>query len=165
MAQMHQNISIKQLACRHVPCAAELHIMHVLCSLPIQAQGSLGESSRGACKLCGGIGHRDKQCTNFLTGHSAAAGVNTLEAAAALGVQVAPSMGLLPDPGDLGDLSDLSSDSDSGSDSGSSDNGRDRKKDSKKRKRSKASGGNSRVSMLMRQPDNCTNVYCVKTPP
>mmetsp|Transcript_971 Transcript_971/g.1527 ORF Transcript_971/g.1527 Transcript_971/m.1527 type:complete len:221 (-) Transcript_971:559-1221(-) len=103
-----------------------------------KAQGSLGEGSRGACKLCGGIGHRDKQCTNFLTGHTAAIGLETVAAATALGVVTgAPIMGLLPDPGDISDLSDLSSDSDDGSSSSGSDSEQERKRSSKKRKRSK----------------------------
>lgn len=103
-------------------------------------QGSLGAGTRGACKLCGGMGHLTKQCTNFLTGHTAAASADVVpgapgSAAAAGPSGAAPALGLLPDPDDISGLSSLSS-SESGSSSGS-DSGRDRKKSSKKRKRSK----------------------------
>eukprot|EP00798_Chlamydomonas_sp_ICE-L_P003138 gene3138-13151_t len=106
-----------------------------------RAQGGFSNATRGACKLCGGLGHRTKQCTNFLSGHNGASGSVDIVGGAA-------GLGLLPEP-DAGDDSDLSlsgldsssssSGSDSDSDSGSSDGGRHKRKrsSSKKEKSSK----------------------------
>ena len=116
-----------------------------------KAQG-IGNETRGACKLCGGLGHLTKKCTNVLTGHNMAAGADVVarggaaSAAATAGVTLGPGgvrvMGLLPDEADLSDLSDLSSsssdsssDSDESSSSSSSSSNEDRKR--KRRHKSK----------------------------
>jgi len=99
-----------------------------------KAQGSLGTGTRGACKLCGGLGHMTKQCTNFLTGHNAAAGVEAVGHPS-----VGPGMGLLPDPGSLSDLSDLSDSSDGSSSSGSGSDSSDSEEERRRRRKAKKS--------------------------
>ncbi|GFH22941.1 uncharacterized protein HaLaN_20480 [Haematococcus lacustris] len=68
-----------------------------------KAQGSLGVGARGACKLCGGLGHLTKQCTNYLTGHNASDGaaVVGLAGPAAAAGALPQGRGLLPDPSEL----------------------------------------------------------------
>ena len=113
-----------------------------------KAQG-IGNETRGACKLCGGLGHLTKKCTNFLTGHNMASGADVIgrgpTGGAAAGVGGGGTgggiLGLLPDEADLSDLSDLtsssSSDSDSDSSSSSSSSGSS-EEDRKRRKRHKS---------------------------
>lgn len=45
-----------------------------------RAQGGGGGGTRGACKICGGLGHLTKQCKNGVSGH--VAGTADLDAAA-----------------------------------------------------------------------------------
>ena len=95
-------------------------------------QGSMGGSveTRGACKLCGGLGHLTKQCHNFLSGHAGPG--------ADLDAPVLVPLGLLPpEPGELSGL-DSSDLSDSGTDSAEE---RKRKRKEKKSKKSKKVGG------------------------
>uniref|UniRef100_A0A7S3VN04 CCHC-type domain-containing protein n=2 Tax=Dunaliella tertiolecta TaxID=3047 RepID=A0A7S3VN04_DUNTE len=113
-----------------------------------KTQGSFGtgEKVRGACKRCGGLGHMTRQCTNFVTGHTAAAGPSTV----APGDPVS-DRGLLPAPGELSELDDLSSSS-SSSDSEAEASRREKKshkrsrgddkkrKDKKKEKKRKREG-------------------------
>ncbi|MEW5308873.1 MAG: hypothetical protein WDW38_000797 [Sanguina aurantia] len=103
-----------------------------------RAQGGGGGGTRGACKICGGLGHLTKQCKNGVSGH--VAGTADLDAAAAHAVGIA----LLPDPGTISDLTDSSDDSDSSgssSDGDSDDSGRKRR-----RKSSSGSGGSKHKS-------------------
>lgn len=115
-----------------------------------RAQGTVGSENRGACKLCGGLGHLTKQCRNFLSKKVAAtSGDPTVVAVAA-----ATSLPLLP-PEDEGrsrklvessSSSGLSSDlslTDSSSDSDSSDSRRKRKKH-KKHSKDKSKGEKKR---------------------
>jgi hypothetical protein len=108
-----------------------------------KAQG-IGNTTRGACKLCGCLGHLTRKCTNVLSGHTAATGVDEVPGAMP-GAGGAKVLGLLPELGDISDLdsSDLStSDSDDSSSSSSSDE--DRKK--RKRKHKESSKKHKKVS-------------------
>eukprot|EP00877_Chromochloris_zofingiensis_P014118 jgi/Chrzof1/8960/Cz03g31020.t1 len=71
-------------------------------------------ANRGACKLCGGLGHLTKQCRNFLA-HK----LGDQADGAAAAVAAATAMPLLTADDDDDDLTDSSSD-DSGSDNSSS---------------------------------------------
>ncbi|GBF99135.1 hypothetical protein Rsub_12027 [Raphidocelis subcapitata] len=94
-----------------------------------------GTANRGACKVCGGLGHLTKQCRNLAAAAAAAEGkADTLASRAA--------MPLLTDADDADALQLLTSGSDSGS--GSDGDGRREKKrrrrdDSRERRRSKKS--------------------------
>jgi hypothetical protein len=46
-----------------------------------KAQGATGNANRGACRICGGLGHLTKKCTNGVSGHSG--DITDLDAAAA----------------------------------------------------------------------------------
>ncbi|GAX80609.1 hypothetical protein CEUSTIGMA_g8044.t1 [Chlamydomonas eustigma] len=105
-----------------------------------KAQG-IGNETRGACKLCGGLGHLTKKCTNVLTGHNMSSGADVLPDVAS-GPTGASVLGLLPEVGDLADFdsSDLSSSDSSdseGTSSDSEDKKRKRKHKSKKEKKEK----------------------------
>jgi len=106
-----------------------------------KAQG-VGSITRGACKLCGCLGHLTRKCTNVVSGHNAKTGIDEIPGATKIAAGTAV-LGLLPDAGDLAELSDLSSSSSSGlsdsdSDSDSS-SGRDRKRRRKEKKLTKSS--------------------------
>lgn len=100
-----------------------------------KAQG-IGNELRGACKLCGCLGHLTKKCTNVLTGHKATSGMDVVRgpgsaAAEAPGAGPMVVLGMLPELGSISDLdsSDVSSSgSDSDGDSDSSGDSRDRKR-------------------------------------
>lgn len=85
-----------------------------------RAQGAVGGQNRGACKICGQLGHLTKQCRNHLSAHFQMPGATDSSGAAVSGRS---SMPILPTLG--GDDEDLSSDisnlesSGSGSDSSS----------------------------------------------
>ncbi len=82
----------------------------------------LDTGARGACKICGGLGHLTKQCKNMLGRAS--------EAAAGDGASAAHQL-LAADVDDLSDLSSLStSSSDSDSSTSSDSGGRKRKRKS-----------------------------------
>ncbi len=76
-------------------------------------QGAVGAGSRGACKVCGQLGHLTKQCRNAIpsgddAGAAAAAAGGALEGAG-------PALGALPEAnsdGDDADSLDLSDSSD-----------------------------------------------------
>jgi len=87
-----------------------------------------GTANRGACKVCGGLGHLTKQCRNLAATAAAAEGRD--ESLAARG-----GLALLTEADDADGLELLASDSDSDSDTGS-DGGR---RGSTKRKRSSKS--------------------------
>jgi hypothetical protein len=100
----------------------------------------IGSDVRGACKLCGGLGHLTKQCRNHLTGHSVASGTDVIQRSGQpSGGELPQVLGLLPDLGDLS--SDLSSSSSSGSED--SEERRERRKrkrrEEKKEKKEKKS--------------------------
>ncbi len=48
-----------------------------------RSQGATGNATRGACKICGGLGHLTKKCKNGVSGHTA--DIGDLDAAAAGG--------------------------------------------------------------------------------
>lgn len=83
-----------------------------------KSQGAVGGSNRGACKVCGQLGHLTKQCRNQFSKYyepeaeGAAAG-----GAGPSGAPALPAAGAAAgnggDVSDLSDLSDSSSDSDS----------------------------------------------------
>ena len=82
-------------------------------------QGAIGGQNRGACRICGQLGHLTKQCRNHLSAHfQAPATAEAAAAAAASGKPLLPSIPAGPQAEDLSDLSSLSSDG-SGSGSGS----------------------------------------------
>eukprot|EP00201_Polytomella_parva_P011836 CAMPEP_0175056656 /NCGR_PEP_ID=MMETSP0052_2-20121109/10803_1 /TAXON_ID=51329 ORGANISM="Polytomella parva, Strain SAG 63-3" /NCGR_SAMPLE_ID=MMETSP0052_2 /ASSEMBLY_ACC=CAM_ASM_000194 /LENGTH=348 /DNA_ID=CAMNT_0016321729 /DNA_START=150 /DNA_END=1197 /DNA_ORIENTATION=- len=81
-----------------------------------RSQGGLGGgATRGACRICGGLGHLTKQCMNGVSGHSG--GIDDLDAAAA--AEAAKARNFIGDS-DLLDLSE-SNGSSSSSSSGSDD--------------------------------------------
>ena len=84
-------------------------------------QGAIGGQNRGACRICGQLGHLTKQCRNHLSAHfQAPRTAEAAAAAAASGKPLLPSIPAGPQAEDLSDLSSLSSDgSGSGSDSDS----------------------------------------------
>lgn len=86
-------------------------------------QGAIGGQNRGACRICGQLGHLTKQCRNHLSAHfQAPTTAEAAAAAAASGKPLLPSIPAGPQAEDLSDLSSLSSDgsgSESNSDSGS----------------------------------------------
>jgi len=86
---------------------------------------------RGACKLCGGLGHRTNQCKNFLD----ASGQGGEGAAA----DAPANMALIPDDDDDLLSSDLDSDS-SGSDSSSSSDNEERRRKRRKHHSSSSKG-------------------------
>lgn len=103
-------------------------------------QSVIGGATRGACKICGGLGHLTKQCRNHLSSNpnaaAGAAGPSSGLAVGAASVAALPSArGLIEDSEDSLSLSSSSSDSDSSSDSG--DRSRKRKRE-KKHKRDKS---------------------------
>lgn len=87
-----------------------------------RSQGAVGGQNRGACKICGQLGHLTKQCRNHLSAHFQMPGRADGTAAAANGKPLMPT---LPTVGgededlssDLSDLDSSSSDSDSSSES------------------------------------------------
>lgn len=48
-----------------------------------RSQGATGNATRGACKICGGLGHLTKKCKNGVSGHTG--DIGDLDAAAAGG--------------------------------------------------------------------------------
>lgn len=121
-----------------------------------KAQG-IGNEQRGACKLCGCLGHLTKKCTNVLTGHTATRGIDVVlkEGAAGAATDAAAGatriLGLLPDLENLSDLSSSSSDSDSSSDSGSSDSGGERKRKRSHKDKKHSKGSKSKKSKKVRR--------------
>lgn len=94
-----------------------------------RSQGAVGGQNRGACKICGQLGHLTKQCRNHLSAHFEMPGATDTSGAAVSG---RPAMPTLPTVGgdeeDLSsDLSDLESSSDSDSSSESEEERRKRK--------------------------------------
>lgn len=92
-----------------------------------RSQGAVGGQNRGACKICGQLGHLTKQCRNHLSAHFQMPGATDTSGSA---VSSRPAMPMLPTVG--ADAEDLSSDlsdleSSSGSDS-SSDSEQERRK-------------------------------------
>ena len=114
-----------------------------------KAQG-IGNETRGACRLCGGLGHLTKKCTNFLTGHNMASGTDEVTMGA--GVSAGPGgtrvMGLLPEVGDLSDFDSSDLSSDSSGDSSDSEKKRKRKKE-KSKKEKKVWGRSSCCRVLL----------------
>ena len=96
-----------------------------------RSQGAVGGQNRGACKICGQLGHLTKQCRNHLSANFKMPGF--ADGTAAASADDTPRMPTLPvvqgDKADLSsDLSDLdSSSSDSDSSSESEDERRRRK--------------------------------------
>ena len=80
-------------------------------------QGAIGGQNRGACRICGQLGHLTKQCRNHLSAHFQAP--TTAEAAAAAAASGKPLLPSIPAGPQAEDLSDLSSLSSNGSGSGS----------------------------------------------
>jgi hypothetical protein len=89
-----------------------------------KASGSMDTAARGACKLCGGLGHLTKQCKNVVgrPGGAAAGGDGAHQLLAA----------------DVDELSDLSSLSSSSSDSSDSDSSGERRRKRKSRGRERS---------------------------
>lgn len=77
-----------------------------------RSQGALGVGNRGACRICGQLGHLTKQCKNHLSSHFKADKVGTADAGAALLADGGAGGG--ESSSGLSDLSGLS-DSDGGS--------------------------------------------------
>lgn len=106
-----------------------------------QAQSVIGGATRGACKICGGLGHLTKQCRNHLSSNAAAGGAAAGAAGGAIAgsdpAAIAAARGLLEDSDELS-LSSSGSDF-SDSDSGSSSDGgaKKRKREKKDRKEKK----------------------------
>lgn len=97
-----------------------------------RAQGNIGSGNRGACKICGGLGHLTKRCRNYL-----GTKVDTLDSAAhAPGAPVA-QLGLLQDDKPQDSLSSLDVSGTSSDDSSSSDSSKSRKKKRKRKKKHK----------------------------
>ena len=95
-----------------------------------RSQGAVGGQNRGACKICGQLGHLTKQCRNHLSAHFQLPGSADGGAAAVNGKPLMPTLPVVDgDDADLSsDLSDLdSSSSDSDSSSESEDERRKRK--------------------------------------
>eukprot|EP00891_Asterochloris_glomerata_P000256 jgi/Astpho2/256/Aster-x0428 len=104
-------------------------------------QGAIGGQNRGACRICGQLGHLTKQCRNHLSAHfQAPTTAEAAAAAAASGKPLLPSIPAGPQAEDLSDLSSLSSDgsgSESNSESGSVRRKRQHKEKSSKDKKHK----------------------------
>ncbi|KAG1673677.1 hypothetical protein FOA52_010545 [Chlamydomonas sp. UWO 241] len=100
--------------------------------MAIAKEQGVGSETRGACKLCGCLGHLTRKCMNFVSGHMATTGVDEIPGAKT-NLQV---LGLLPDVGSLSDMSNGLSTSSSDSDS-DSDSGRERKRRRKEKKERK----------------------------
>ena len=94
-----------------------------------RSQGAVGGQNRGACKICGQLGHLTKQCRNHLSAHFQMPGRADGTAAAANGKPLMPT---LPTVG--GEEEDLSSDL-SDLDSSSSDSGSSSESEGERRKR------------------------------
>ena len=100
-----------------------------------RTQGAVGgDASRGACKVCGQVGHLTKQCRNQFSkyapgGEAAAADPLAAAAAAASAAAAAPASD--------SDLSLSSDDSDGSSSDGSSESGSSRERRRRKRKEKK----------------------------
>lgn len=97
----------------------------------------IGSDVRGACKLCGGLGHLTKQCRNVLTGHTVASGTDVVHQQGLAAGQASRDvrvLGLLPD-----DLDIMSSDLSSSSESGSEKSEERREKRKRKRREEKKS--------------------------
>lgn len=94
-----------------------------------RSQGAVGGQNRGACKICGQLGHLTKQCRNHLSAHFQMPGRADGTAAAANGKPLMPTLPTVGgDDADLSsDLSDLDSSS-SESDSSSESEGERRKR-------------------------------------
>ena len=87
-----------------------------------RSQGAVGGQNRGACKICGQLGHLTKQCRNHLSAHFQMPGSADGAAAAANGKPLMPTLPTVAGDqedlsSDLSDLESSSSDSDSSSDS------------------------------------------------
>lgn len=112
-----------------------------------RSQGAVGGQNRGACKICGQLGHLTKQCRNHLSAHFQLPGSADGGAAAVNGKPLMPTLPVVDgDNADLSsDLSDLdSSSSDSDSSSESEDERRKRKEKERKRKRKELSKSKSK---------------------
>lgn len=99
-----------------------------------KTQGATGNATRGACKICGGLGHLTKACKNGVSGHKG--DMDDLDLSAA----VASTRAMLPDLDEVSSLDsdDLrSSDDSSSSDSGSGSDGERRKRKRSSSKHSK----------------------------
>ena len=96
-----------------------------------RSQGAVSGQNRGACKICGQLGHLTKQCRNHLSAHFQLPGSADGAAAAANGKPLMPSLPVVggDDAEELSsDLSDLeSSSSESASSSESQEERRSRK--------------------------------------
>ena len=92
-----------------------------------RAQGSIGGSNRGSCKICGGMGHLTKQCKNHLSSHYERQP----------DCSTAPGLPLLTEDAEVSSLSDSD-----GQQSDSESSGSERKR--KKRKRSERKKDGSR---------------------
>ena len=93
-----------------------------------RSQGAVGGQNRGACKICGQLGHLTKQCRNHLSAHFQMPGANDTSGASTSSRSAMP---MLPTVG--GDAEELSSDlsdleSSSNSDSSSESQGERRKR-------------------------------------
>jgi hypothetical protein len=97
-----------------------------------KAQGAVGEGAgRGACRVCGQIGHLTKQCRNqfskYFTGGAAGGG--------AAGAARAAAGGAPPAPGEDSGLDDILSDGSGSSDSDSEAARKERRKERKRKER------------------------------
>lgn len=175
------SLSLARCPCMHAPpLPPSIPDLHTFCLLSAagyesratdykglmalaKAQG-VGNETRGACKLCGCLGHLTRKCTNVLSGHTAHTGVDEIPGAIK-GVGGTQVLGLLPEANEL--PSDLSSSSSSGCSSDSdSDNGRERKRRRRDKKASKSSKKHKKVrqhhhglELHSRMPVNST--WCI----
>jgi hypothetical protein len=87
-------------------------------ALARRSGGDAAALNRGACKICGGLGHLTKQCRNFLDNGSGAAAAAAAAAAGGAGdrelLTAEDEALLLGSSSDSMDSSDLGSDSDGG---------------------------------------------------
>ncbi|DBB14605.1 hypothetical protein WJX82_009357 [Trebouxia sp. C0006] len=112
-----------------------------------RSQGAVGGQNRGACKICGQLGHLTKQCRNHLSANFKLPGTAGGAGAVADGKPLMPTLPVVQgNEEDLSsDLSDLdSSSSDSASSSESEDERRKRKDKERKRKHKEASKSKSK---------------------
>lgn len=107
-----------------------------------RSQGAVGGQNRGACKICGQLGHLTKQCRNHLSANFKLPGTAGGAGAVADGKPLMPTLPVVQGNEDdlSSDLSGLdSSSSDSASSSESEDERRKQKEKERKRKRKEAS--------------------------
>ncbi|KAL0019758.1 hypothetical protein WJX79_001625 [Trebouxia sp. C0005] len=112
-----------------------------------RSQGAVGGQNRGACKICGQLGHLTKQCRNHLSANFKLPGATGGAGAVADGKPLMPTLPVVQGNEDdlSSDLSDLDSSSSDSASSSESESERSRRKEKeRKRKRKEASKSKSK---------------------